>query len=54
MLALTAVIATWVHGWAGIGHFFTTITATGVTAVLAVAAAVLLAGSFATIRRLTV
>lgn len=54
VLALAAVITTWVHGWAGIGHFFTTITATGVTAVLAVAAAVLLAGSFATIRRLTV
>lgn len=41
-------------GWAGLGHFFTTISAAGVTAVLAVAAAALLAGGFATIRRLAV
>jgi hypothetical protein len=54
VLALAAIIATWVHGWAGLGHFFATITATGVTAVLAIAAAVLLAGGFATIRRLAV
>jgi hypothetical protein len=54
VLALAAIIATWVHGWAGLGHFFATITATGVTAVLAVGAAALLAGGFATIRRLAV
>jgi hypothetical protein len=54
VLALAAIIATWVHGWAGLGHFFATITATGVTAVLAIAAAALLAGGFATIRRLAV
>jgi CHASE2 domain-containing sensor protein len=53
-VALAAVITTWLHGWAGLGHLVTTITAAGVTAVLAVAAAVLLAGGFATIRRLTV
>ncbi|MGH3200189.1 MAG: hypothetical protein ACREOE_11260 [Gemmatimonadales bacterium] len=54
VLALAAVITTWVHGWADIGHLFATITATGVTAILAIAAAVLLAGGFATIRHLTV
>ncbi|WP_329130986.1 hypothetical protein OG552_08860 [Streptomyces sp. NBC_01476] len=54
VLALAAVIATWVHGWTHIGHFFTALTATGVTGVLAAAVAVLLAGAFATIRRLTV
>jgi len=54
VLALAAVVATWVHGWAGLGHFFTTISEAGVTAVLAVAAAALLAGGFATIRRLAV
>jgi len=54
VLALAAVITTWVHGWAGVGHLFATITATGIAAVLAVASAVLLAGGFATIRRLTV
>ena len=54
VLALAVVVATWVHGWAGLGHFFTTISAAGVTAVLAVAAAALLGGGFATIRRLAV
>jgi hypothetical protein len=54
VLALAAIIATWVHGWTGLGHFFAAISATGVTAVLAIAAAALLAGGFATIRRLAV
>ncbi|MEV5706659.1 hypothetical protein [Actinoallomurus sp. NPDC052274] len=54
VLALAAIIATWAHGWADIGRFFTTITATGVTGVLAAAVAVMLAGGFATIRRLTI
>ncbi len=54
VLTLAAVIATWMHGWGDLGRFFTTITAAGVTAVLAVATAALLAGGFATIRRLTV
>ncbi|MER7789278.1 hypothetical protein [Streptomyces sp. NPDC097640] len=53
-LALAAIIATWVHGWTDIGHFFTTITAPGVTAALAAVVALMLAGGFATIRRLTV
>ncbi|GAA4606793.1 hypothetical protein GCM10023195_24990 [Actinoallomurus liliacearum] len=54
VLALAAIIATWAHGWADIGRFLTTITATGVTGVLAAAVAVMLAGGFATIRRLTI
>lgn len=54
VLALAAIIATWVHGWTGLGHFFATISATGVTAVLTIVAAALLAGGFATIRRLAV
>ncbi len=53
-LTLAAVIVTWVRGWAELGHFFTTITATEATAILAAAAAALLAGGFATIRRLAV
>lgn len=53
-LALAAVVATWVHGWTGIGHFFTALTATGFTGVLAVVVALMLAGGFATIRRVTV
>ncbi|MEV5746702.1 hypothetical protein AB0L00_02695 [Actinoallomurus sp. NPDC052308] len=54
VLALAAIIATWAHGWADIGRFLTTITATGVTGVLAAAVAVMLAGGFATIRRLPI
>lgn len=54
VLALAAVIATWVHGWAEIGRFFATITAAGLTGVLAAVVAVLFAGGFATIRRLNV
>ncbi|WP_030908566.1 hypothetical protein [Streptomyces sp. NRRL F-5126] len=53
-LALAAVIATWVHGWTSIVHFFTTITVAGATGVLAILVAIMFAGGFATIRRLTV
>jgi DNA-binding transcriptional regulator YhcF (GntR family) len=53
-LAIAAIITTWAHGWGNIGRFLTAITATGVTGALAVAVAVMLAGGFATIRRLTV
>lgn len=53
-LALAAVIATWVHSWRGIGRFFTTLTATGLTGILAGTVALMLAGGFATIRRLAV
>jgi hypothetical protein len=54
VLAVAAVAATWTHGWRDIGRFLTALTAAGVTGVLAAAVAVLLAGAFATIRRLTV
>ncbi|WP_211265188.1 hypothetical protein [Actinacidiphila oryziradicis] len=53
-LALAAIITTWAHGWGNIGRFLTALTATGVTGALAVVVAVMLAGGFATIRRLTV
>ncbi len=39
---------------AGIGHFFTTLTAAGLTGVLAALAALLLAGGYTTMRRVTV
>lgn len=54
VLALAAIIATWVHCWRGIGRFLTALTATGATGVIALAVAVMLTGVFATIRRLTV
>jgi hypothetical protein len=51
-VALAAVvIITWAHGWTGVGHFFTGLTAVGLTGLLAVLAAALLAGGHATIRR---
>ncbi|WP_255952392.1 hypothetical protein [Streptomyces odontomachi] len=53
-LALAAIVATWLHGWTDIGHYFTTVTAIGITGVLAAVVAVLLAGGLVTIRRLTV
>ena len=54
--AATAVvlIATGAHDWAGVGRFFTTLTVAGLTGVLAVLAAALLASGYATIRRVTV
>lgn len=54
VLAAAAVVTTWVHSWHSVGRFFGGLTATGVTGVLAVAVAALLAGTFGTIRRLTV
>jgi hypothetical protein len=53
-LALGAVIVTWLHGWPDLGRFFTTITVAGTTGLLAAATALMLAGGFTTIRRLTV
>jgi hypothetical protein len=49
-----ALAATWTHGWHDIGHFFTALSAAGLTGLLAAITAVLLAGGFATMRRLTV
>jgi len=42
------------HDWHGVGHFFTTITAAGLTGLLAAFAAALCAGGFALIRGVTV
>jgi hypothetical protein len=54
-VGLAAVLAvTWAHGWTGVGHFFTGLTAAGLTGLLAVLAVALLAGGQATIRRATI
>jgi hypothetical protein len=53
ILAVVALI-TWTHTWAGTGHFFTALSAAGLTGLLAALAAVLLGGGFASIRRITV
>jgi hypothetical protein len=42
------------HDWHGVGHFFTAITAAGLTGLLAALAAVLCAGGFVLIRGVTV
>ncbi|MFI1097252.1 hypothetical protein [Streptomyces sp. NPDC020917] len=54
VLALAAVIVTGLHGWNRVGHFCAAVTALGLTGILAAAGAVMLAGGFATLRRLTV
>jgi hypothetical protein len=53
-LVAAALIVTGAHAWPGVGHFFTGLTAAGLTGVLAALAAALFAGGRATIRRATV
>ena len=55
-LALFAVLLTigGAHDWHGAGHFFTTLTIDGLTGLLALLTVALLAGGYATIRRVTV
>lgn len=54
--ALTAgsLACTWTGGWHNLDHFFATISAAGLTGLLAAMAAALIAGGFSTVRRLTV
>jgi hypothetical protein len=54
VLLAVGLVVTWAHGWPGVGHFFTGLTAAGLTGLLAVLAVALLAGGQATIRRATV
>jgi hypothetical protein len=55
-LALTAVLVIIgiAHDWHGVARFFTTLTIGGLTALLAALTVALLAGGYATVRRLTV
>jgi hypothetical protein len=54
LLLIGAVAATWTHGWHDIGSFFTALSASGLTGLLAALTGVLLAGGFVTMRRVTV
>jgi hypothetical protein len=54
LLVIGALAATWTHAWHDIGHFFTAISAAGLTGVLAALTVLLLAGGYATMRRVTV
>jgi hypothetical protein len=49
-----ALAATQAHAWPAIASFFITLSAAGLTGLLAALAAVLLAGGYATMRRVTV
>jgi hypothetical protein len=53
-LVAVALILVWADAWSDVGHFFTGLTAAGLTGALAALAALLLAGGQATIRRATV
>jgi hypothetical protein len=54
LLTSSVAIATSTHSWKSIGHFFTSLSVTGLTGMLALFGLALLAGGFATIRRATV
>jgi hypothetical protein len=56
VIALIAgvVIISHAHAWSATGHFFTTLGAAGLTGLLAALAVALLAGGYATMRRITV
>jgi len=49
-----ALLATWAGAWDSIGRFFTNLTASGLTGLLAALTAVLFAGGLVTVRRVTV
>jgi hypothetical protein len=54
VLVAAVLILVWADAWARVGHFFTGLTAAGLTGVLAVLAVLLIAGGQATVRRATV
>ena len=51
---VVVVAASVTHNWAGVGHFFITLTAPALTGVLAAVAAAMGLGGLTTIRRVTV
>jgi hypothetical protein len=54
VLLAGALATTWTHGWSDLGHFFTTLSAIGLTGILAALAVALTAGGFTTLRRVTI
>jgi hypothetical protein len=54
VLLVGALATTWADAWHSVGHFFSSLSASGLTGILAALTVVLLAGGFTTIRRLTV
>ena len=53
-LLVGALVITWSHVWHGVGHFFTVLSAAGLTGVLAALAVALMLGGLASMRRVTV
>jgi hypothetical protein len=51
---VVALVVTGAHAWHHVGHFFTALSAAGLTGLLAALTVVLMAGGFTTMRRLTV
>jgi hypothetical protein len=54
VLTAAIVLIFLAHGWPSVGHFFTTLTLTGLIGLLTALTAALVAGGYATIRRVTV
>jgi hypothetical protein len=54
VLVGAALLISWLHGWNAVGRFFTALSAAGLTGLLAALAVALLAGGYATVRRVTV
>jgi hypothetical protein len=54
VVLIGAVLATWTDAWSSIGSFFHTLSAAGLSGVLVLVLVALLAGGFATMRRVTV
>lgn len=54
VLVVGTVLVTWTRAWHDVGHFFTALSAVGLTGLLAALTVVLLAAGFTTIRRLSV
>jgi hypothetical protein len=54
VLTIAALAVTSAHGWHDVGHFFTALSAAGLTGLLAALTVVLFAGGFTTMRRVTV
>jgi hypothetical protein len=54
VVVVAVLIVAWADAWSGVGHFFTGLTAAGLTGLLAGLAALLLAGGHATVHRVTV
>ena len=53
-LLAAALLISWLNGWTAVGRFFTALSAAGLTGLLAALTVALLAGGYATVRRVTV